>query len=135
MLHQAGLSHGLWQLALDAAVHIYNCQPMQRLKWLCPITVWDTTVPDISYFSVFGCKAFVHVQKAKHEGKLNKKAVEMIVVGYESGSKGYRFWDPANCSIVVSRDATFDKLPVTYLAIVPLPQTTVHYQMINQMIP
>lgn len=109
MLHQAGLSHGFWQLALDTAVHIYNCQPMRRLKWRCPITLWDGTVPDVSYFRVFGYKAFVHVQKAKHEGKLDKKAVEMIFVGYESGSKGYRFWNPANHSVVVSRDVTFDK--------------------------
>ena len=28
-----------WQLAVDAAVHIYNCQPMRRLKWQCPITL------------------------------------------------------------------------------------------------
>ena len=109
MLHQAGLSHGFWQLALETAVHIYNRQPMRRLKWRCPITLWDGTVPDVSYFRVFGCKAFVHVQKAKREGKLDKKAVEMIFVGYESGSKGYRFWNPANRSIVVSRDVTFDE--------------------------
>ena len=51
----------------------------------------------------------MHVQKAKREGKLDKKAVEMIFVGYEQGSKGYRFWNPATRSIVVSRDVTFDE--------------------------
>ena len=63
MLHFAGLSHGFWKLALDCAVHIYNRQPMRRLKWQCPITVWTGKKPDVSYFRVFGCKAFVHVQK------------------------------------------------------------------------
>ena len=109
MLHHAGLSHGFWQLAVDAAVHIYNRQPMRRLKWQCPITLWDSTIPDISYFRVFGCKAFVHVPKEQRQGKLDKKAVEMIFVGYEQGTKGYRFWNPANRSIVVSRDVTFDE--------------------------
>lgn len=109
MLHQAGLSHGFWQLAVEAAVHIYNRQPMRRLKWCCPITVWDGTVPDVSYFRVFGCKAYVHVQKSERAGKLDKKAVEMIFVGYEAGSKGYKFWNPATRSIVVSRDVTFDE--------------------------
>ncbi|TFY52466.1 hypothetical protein EVJ58_g10003 [Rhodofomes roseus] len=109
MLHHAGLSHGFWQLAVDAAVHIYNRQPMRRLNWQCPITLWDSTVPDISYFRVFGCKAYVHVQKEQRAGKLDKKAVEMIFVGYELGSKGYRFWNPATRSIVVSRDVTFDE--------------------------
>ncbi|KAL7280531.1 hypothetical protein ACG7TL_005463 [Trametes sanguinea] len=109
MLHHAGLSHGFWQLAVEAAVHIYNRQPMRRLKWRCPITAWDGTVPDVSYFRVFGCKAFVHVQKSKREGKLDKKAVEMIFVGYEPGTKGYKFWNPATRSIVVSRDVIFDE--------------------------
>ncbi|KAL7281585.1 hypothetical protein ACG7TL_004902 [Trametes sanguinea] len=109
MLHHAGLSHGFWQLAVEAAVHIYNRQPMRRLKWCCPITAWDGTVPDVSYFRVFGCKAFVHMQKSKGEGKLNKKAVEMIFVGYEPGTKGYKFWNPATRSIVVSRDVIFDE--------------------------
>ncbi|TFY51065.1 hypothetical protein EVJ58_g10757 [Rhodofomes roseus] len=82
---------------------------MRRLKWQCPITLWDGTIPDISYFRVFGCKAFVHVPKEQRSGKLDKKAVEMIFVGYEQGSKGYRFWNPATRGIVVSRDVTFDE--------------------------
>ena len=84
MLHHAGLSHGFWQLAIEAAVHIYNRQPMRRLKWRCPITLWDGTIPDVSYFRVFGCKAYVHVQKDKRKGKLDKKAVEMIFVSDET---------------------------------------------------
>ena len=70
IMHHAGLSHGFWQLAVDTAVHIYNRQPMRRLKWRCPITAWDGTIPDISYFRVFGCKAFVHVPKERRQGKL-----------------------------------------------------------------
>ena len=109
MLHHAGLSHGFWKLAVDVAVHIYNRQPMRRLKWQCPQTLWNGTIPDISYFRVFGCKAFVHVPKEQRQGKLDKKAIEMIFVGYEPGSKGYRFWNPATRRIVVSRDVTFDE--------------------------
>ena len=109
MLHHAGLSHGFWQLAVETAVHIYNRQPMRRLNWQCPITLWNGTIPDVSYFRVFGCRAFVHVQKEQRSGKLDKKAVEMIFVGYEPGSKGYRFWNPATRSIVVSRDVTFNE--------------------------
>ena len=33
----------------------------------------------------------------------------MIFVGYELGTKGYKFWDPETQSVVVSRDATFNE--------------------------
>lgn len=108
MLHFAGLSHGFWQLAVGCAVHLYNRQPMRRFKWRTPITAWNGTVPDVSYFRVFGCKVFVHVQK-DHRQKLEKKALEMTFVGYADGSKGYLFWNPAKRSLVVSRDVTFDE--------------------------
>ena len=109
MLHFAGLSHGFWKLALDAAVHTYNRQPMKRLKWECPITLWTGKKPDVSYFRVFGCKAYVHVQRDKRHGKLDQKAVERTFVGYESGSKGYRLWNPSTRQIEVSRDVVFDE--------------------------
>ncbi|PSR74861.1 hypothetical protein PHLCEN_2v9495, partial [Hermanssonia centrifuga] len=33
----------------------------------------------------------------------------MIFVGYKFGSKGYKFWDPSNRSIVYSHDVVFDE--------------------------
>ncbi|KZT63278.1 hypothetical protein DAEQUDRAFT_770753 [Daedalea quercina L-15889] len=33
----------------------------------------------------------------------------MIFIGYEQGSKGYHFWNPATQSIIVSHDVTFDE--------------------------
>jgi hypothetical protein len=45
-------------------------------------------VPDVSYFRVFRCKAFVHVPKDKRK-KLNLKVIEMTLIGYKLGSKGY----------------------------------------------
>lgn len=108
MLHQAGLSYGFWQFAVEAAVHIYNRQPIRRHQWKCPITVWSDTVPDVSYFRVFGCRAFVHVPEAQRR-KLEKKALELMFVGYEPGSKAWRFWNHSTRSVVVSRDVTFDE--------------------------
>ena len=108
MLHLAGLSHGFWELAVACAVHLYNRQPMRCHKWRTPIEIWCGKAPDVSYFRVFGCKAFVHVQKA-HRHKLEKKALEMTFVGYAAGTKGYVFWNPAQHSIVVSCDVIFNE--------------------------
>lgn len=93
-----------------AAVHVYNRQPARRLKWDTPITAWSGKIPDIKYFHVFGCKAYVYVHKDTRINKLQPKAKVMIFVSYELGTKGYKFWDPKSQSIVVSCDATFDEM-------------------------
>ena len=90
MLHQAGLSNGFWEHAVSTAVHIYNHTPIHSLEWKTPHEKWNPgKVPDVSYFCVFGCKAYMHVPADKH-WKLDVKALLVILVGYEPNSKGYR---------------------------------------------
>ena len=100
MLHTAGLFNGFWEHAISMATHIYNRTPHET---------WNAGhIPDISYFRVFGCKAYMHVPADKWH-KLDAKAVEVTFVGYELGSKGYRLWDKNTRSVHLSRDVTFDK--------------------------
>src|SRR5882762_10090358 len=91
MLHHAGLSLGFWQVAVEAAVHIYNHTPSRSNNWRTPLERWDSTIPDVSYFRVFGCKAYYHVPEG-NQRKLDPKAREAVFVGYEPHSKGYRLW-------------------------------------------
>jgi hypothetical protein len=90
MLHSAGLSLGFWEFAVDTAVHIYNRTPSHTIDWQTPYEVWSAGhTPDVSYFCVFGCKAYVHVPEGKRK-KLDPRSIEMTLVGYEPGSKGYQ---------------------------------------------
>jgi hypothetical protein len=93
-LHSTGLSLSFWELAVDAMVHIYNRTPTHVLGWKTPHELWSNGhIPDVSYFQVFGCKAYIHVPKDKQK-KLDPHLIEMTLVGYEPGSKGYRLWNP-----------------------------------------
>ena len=121
MRHYAGLSEGFWKLAVETAVHIYNRQPIRRANWATPMELWNGKVPDVSYFRVFGCLAYVHVQKEQRKNKLTPRAKPMIFVGYEPGSKGYRFWDKQTRSLVLSRDAVFDESSFLNRQSSPLP--------------
>ena len=76
-------------------VHILNYQPLRRHRWKALITVWDDIIPDVLYFRVFGCKAYIHMHKNARVNKLQVKAKVMISVGYELVTKGYQFWDPS----------------------------------------
>src|SRR5712672_41090 len=109
MLHNAGLTYGFWEHAVCTATHIYNRSPIRSLKWHTPHKIWnDGHIPDISYFRVFGCKAYVHIHKDDQK-KLDPKAFEAIFIGYEPDSKGYRLWNKHTRSVVLSRDVTFDE--------------------------
>src|SRR6267378_6140591 len=66
-------------------------------------------VPNINYLRVFGCKAYVNVPKKKRSHKFELQSLEMIFVGYEPNSKGYRLWDKNTWTIKVSTDVTFDE--------------------------
>src|SRR5882762_9274941 len=110
MLHGACLSAGFWELAVHAAVHIYNRTPTRILGWKTPHSLWSNGhVPDVSYFRIFGCLAYVHTQSDKRT-KLEPKSRPMTFVGYETHSKGYHFWDKVSHSVVLSRDVSFDEL-------------------------
>ena len=50
----------------------------------------------------------MHVPDDKRR-KLDAKAIEVTLVGYESGAKGYRLWDKHTHSLKLSRDVTFDE--------------------------
>ena len=114
LLHGAGLSLGFWECAVDTAVHTYNRTPTRTIGWRTPHELWaDGHVPDVSYFRVFGCKAYVHTTEDKRK-KLDLRSVEMTLIGYEPGSKGYRLWNTNTRSIVLSRDVTFDERSYPY---------------------
>src|SRR6266403_2270918 len=114
LIHSAGLSLGFWELAVDTAVHTYNRTPTRTIGWCTPHELWtDGHVPDVSDFRIFGCKAYVHTPEAKCM-KLDPRSVEMMLVGYEPGSKGYRLWNSTTRSVVLSHNVTFDERSFPY---------------------
>ncbi|KAK1652805.1 hypothetical protein QYE76_070610 [Lolium multiflorum] len=54
---------------------------------------------------VFGCTAYAHVDN----GKLEPRAVKCIFLGYGSGVKAYRLWNPETKKIVLSRNVVFNE--------------------------
>ena len=63
MCHRACLPKAFWQDAVETSVHLYNRQPMYHHDWKTLIELFkrDGKKPDVSYFQVFGCKAYVFI--------------------------------------------------------------------------
>ncbi|GJE99425.1 hypothetical protein PsYK624_156870 [Phanerochaete sordida] len=102
------LSKGFWEEAVMTAVHVRNRAPHRALDWRTPIEVLTGTIPDVSYFRVFGCLAYRHVPKDKRK-KLDAHAQPLVFVGYETNSKGYRLWDKHSRRLIASTDVVFDE--------------------------
>ncbi|MCO5576386.1 hypothetical protein L7F22_030196 [Adiantum nelumboides] len=106
MLKAKSLPHKLWMEAVACATHVLNRCPTRALKTITPYESWYDRKPSVSYLCVFGCLAYAHIPQ-QLRGKLDDKAVKCIFVGYSSGSKGYRLYNPATNKIFESRDIIF----------------------------
>ena len=108
MRHMAGLSSGFWSYAVRTVIHVYNMTPIAKDGFKTPKKMWNGLTPDISHLRIFGCSAYVTINKKKRR-KLDPKNREMTFISYEPGSKGYQFWDKDSRSVVISRDVKFDE--------------------------
>jgi hypothetical protein len=70
-----------------------------------PIEVWSGTPADYSQLRVFGCTAYAHVDN----GKLEPRAVKCIFLGYGSGVKVYKLWNPKTKRILMGRNVVFNE--------------------------
>ena len=106
MVQHAGMTKGFWAEAIAMAAHIINRAPHKSLAWRTPYEVLFGRVPNVSYLRVFGCRAWVFNDQGK---KWDPKSKPMTLIGFETGSKAYRLWDPTTRSIVVSANVHFDE--------------------------
>ncbi|CAM6094110.1 unnamed protein product [Calypogeia fissa] len=73
--------------------------------------MWYKRLADYSSLRVFGCEAFAQVPNEKRT-ELDAKVTKCVFLGYQKGVKGYRLWDPVTQKLVVSRDVSFNELPL-----------------------
>ena len=109
MLIHCNVPQSLWAQAVSTAVHILNRSPTSSLAGITPFEAYFGRKPDVSYFWVFGCDAYVHIPKVQR-GKFDEKSKKVIFVGYNAVSTGYRLYDSDFDAIIVGRDVVFDEL-------------------------
>ena len=57
---------------------------------------------------IFGSITNAHVPRQWRD-KHDNRSVKYVFVGYDASSKGYKFYNPSNNKVVVSRDVEFDE--------------------------
>ena len=97
-----------WAEALATAVHVVNRCPTRALEGRTPHEKWTGKQPDVGHLRVFGRLAYA-LSPSKSVKKLDARSSPFIFVGYDSGTHGYRLYDPVTRRISVRRDVVFDE--------------------------
>ena len=108
MLSESNLPRQFWGEALHSFVHIINRCPTSSLRGMTPYEGWHGRKPDLSHLRVFGCTAYVHVQKDKRP-QLGSHFEKCVFIGYPDGYKGWKFYNPTTRKVVISERAEFDE--------------------------
>ena len=108
MLYEAQLLPSFWGEALAAQIHIWNRLPTSSLKRMTPHEAWFKCKPDISHLRVWGCLAYVFVQKDKRRS-LQPHMEKCVFVGYLSRYKGWKFYNPTTQKYIICEHAEFDE--------------------------
>ena len=108
MLAQANLPVSFWGRCLATQVKVWNCLPTASLPGMTPFEAWLSRKPDLSRFRVFGCMAYVFVQKDKRK-KLESHMQKCIFVGYPPDYHAWTFYNPVTKQFIISECAEFDE--------------------------
>lgn len=98
----------LWGEAVLTAVFILNRSPTRSVEGKTPFEAWYGLKPPVHFLRTFGCVAHVKVPGGR-QPKLDDRSVPTVFIGYEPGSKAYRFYNPDTGRVIISRDAVFDE--------------------------
>ena len=108
LLAEANLPMQFWAEALAALIHVWNRCPSAALNGKTPYEMWFKQKPDVSHLRVWGCLAYVHIQKDKRKG-FSPHMEKGIFIGYPVGYKGWKFYIPSTKRTVISERADFDE--------------------------
>ena len=108
MLYEAGLPPSFLGEAVNAYITVQNRCPTNSLPGKTPFELWHRRKPNVSNLRVWGCAAYVHVQKDKRSG-IGSHMVKCIFIGYPEGYKAWKFYDPVNRRVIISERAEFDE--------------------------
>ena len=102
MLYDANLGTEFWAEAVSCAMYLRNRSIASGIE-KTPFEMWNDIKPNLKHLRIFGSRAMAHVPKNLRQ-KWDKKSKEMIFVGYDEQTKGYRLYDSEKGEVKVSRD-------------------------------
>jgi transposase InsO family protein len=110
MLYESGMPSSFWGEAMASFIHVSNRVTTSSLQGSTPYEAFYGSKPDLSHLRVWGCTAYVLIQKDKRPlGSLGAHMGKCIFIGYVQGYKGWKFYNPQTKQTLISERADFDE--------------------------
>ena len=90
------------------AMFILNRSPTRSVEGKTPFEAWYGFKPLVHFLRTFGCVVHVKVPGGGQR-KLDDRSMPTVFIGYEPGSKAYRFYNPDTDRVIISQDAVFEE--------------------------
>ena len=108
VIHAKDLDVKLWAEAVNYVVFTLNQTGTSTVDSKSPAELWFGRKMNVSKLKTFGCICYVYIEDDKR-GKIAKKSVEGIFVGYDLDSPGFRAFVVSKNDVVSSSNVTFDE--------------------------
>jgi hypothetical protein len=108
MLDEYKKSDRFWTEAINNACYSINRLYLHRILKKTSYELLTGKKPNVSYFRVFGSKCFILVKRGR-KYKFAPKVVEGFLLGYDSNTRAYRFFNKSTGLVEVSCDIVFDE--------------------------
>lgn len=105
---QANLPIEFWGECVLTATHLINRTPSTLLKQKSPFEILHGHPPTLSHLRVFGCLAYAHNKNTAGD-KFASRSQRSILLGYPSGTKGWKLFDLEQETVFISRDVEFQE--------------------------
>jgi hypothetical protein len=108
MLGEFKTPERFWTEVVNTACHAINRVYLHRLLKKTSYELLTGNKPNVSYFRVFGSKCYILVKKGINS-KFATKAVEGVLLSYDSNTKAYRVYNKSSGLVEVSSGVVFDE--------------------------
>ena len=92
MMNEMNIYQKYWVEAIHTAVHILNKAHLRSNNDKTPYELWFGIPASIKHFKVLGSKCYIK-NNDENIGKYDDRVDEGIFLGYDTNSKGYRYYD------------------------------------------
>jgi hypothetical protein len=108
MLDEYKTPDQFWTEAINTACYSINRLYLHRILKKTSYELLTGKKPNVSYFIVFGSKCFILIKRGR-KSKFAPKVVEGFLLGYDSNTRAYRFFNKSTGLVEVSCDIVFDE--------------------------